>query len=43
MIIKHRRGKDLAVGIAEKSKEFVESGSEIYHGNLPEGVDQDHH
>ncbi len=34
--------KALAVGMAEKAKEFVSTGSEIYHGNLPEGVD-DHH
>ncbi len=32
--------KALAVGMAEKAKEFVESGSEIYKGNLP---DRDHH
>ena len=29
--------KALAVGMAEKAKEFTEKGSEIYHGNLPEG------
>ena len=28
--------KALAVGMAEKAKEFVATGSEIYHGNLPE-------
>ncbi len=28
--------KALAVGMSEKAKEFVESGGEIYHGNLPE-------
>ena len=28
--------KALAVGMAEKAKEFTETGSEIYHGNLPE-------
>ncbi len=33
--------KALAVGMAEKAKEFVATGSEIYHGK-PEGVD-DHH
>ena len=33
--------KALAVGMAEKAKEFTASGSEIYHGK-PEGVD-DHH
>jgi phosphomethylpyrimidine synthase len=33
--------KALAVGMAEKAKEFVDKGSEIYHGK-PEGVD-DHH
>ena len=30
--------KALAVGMAEKAKGFVESGSEIYHGNLPDGA-----
>jgi phosphomethylpyrimidine synthase len=34
--------KALAVGMAEKSKEFTATGSEIYHGNLPEGVKHDH-
>ena len=34
--------KALAVGMAEKAKDFVATGDEIYHGNLPEGVD-DHH
>ncbi|MBK9215035.1 MAG: phosphomethylpyrimidine synthase ThiC [Chloracidobacterium sp.] len=28
--------KALAVGMSEKAKEFVATGSEIYHGNLPE-------
>ena len=28
--------KALAVGMAEKAKEFVATGGEIYHGNLPE-------
>ena len=31
----------LAVGMAEKAKEFVATSSEIYHGK-PEGID-DHH
>lgn len=35
--------KALAVGMAEKAKEFVATGGEIYHGNLPEGVDLEHH
>ncbi len=35
--------KALAVGMAEKAKEFVETGSEIYHGNIPDGVDTEHH
>ncbi len=35
--------KALAVGMAEKSREFVATGSEIYHGNLPEGTDLEHH
>jgi len=34
--------KALAVGMAEKAKEFTEKGSEIYHGNKPEGVDNHH-
>ncbi len=34
--------KALAVGMAEKSKEFLETGAEIYKGNLPEGAG-DHH
>jgi phosphomethylpyrimidine synthase len=34
--------KALAVGMAEKAKEFLSSGAEIYHGSLPEGV-KDHH
>jgi hypothetical protein len=27
-----------AVGMAENAKEFVNSGSEIYQGNIPEGA-----
>jgi len=34
--------KALAVGMAEKSKEFLATGAEIYHGNLPEGVKEHH-
>ncbi len=34
--------KALAVGMAEKAKEFTEKGSEIYHGNIPEGADGHH-
>jgi phosphomethylpyrimidine synthase len=34
--------KALAVGMGEKAKEFVATGSEIYHGNRPDGAD-DHH
>ena len=34
--------KALAVGMAEKSKEFLGTGAEIYHGNIPEGA-KDHH
>jgi len=34
--------KALAVGMSEKAKEFVATGSEIYHGNIPEGA-KDHH
>ncbi len=35
--------KALAVGMAEKAKEFTERGSEIYQGNLPAGIGTDHH
>ncbi len=28
--------KALAVGMAEKAKEFVDKGSEIYQGNVPD-------
>ncbi len=35
--------KALAVGMAEKSREFAAGGGAIYHGNLPEGVDSEHH
>jgi phosphomethylpyrimidine synthase len=34
--------KALAVGMAEKAKEFVDKGSEIYQGNLPDGVKEHH-
>jgi phosphomethylpyrimidine synthase len=34
--------KALAVGMSEKAKEFVATGGEIYHGNIPEGAKQDH-
>lgn len=34
--------KALAVGMAEKAKEFVKSGSEIYQGNLPDGAKEHH-
>ena len=34
--------KALAAGMAEKSKEFLASGAEIYHGNLPEGAKEHH-
>jgi phosphomethylpyrimidine synthase len=34
--------KALAVGMSEKAKEFVATGGEIYHGNLPEGAKHDH-
>jgi hypothetical protein len=33
--------KALAVGMAEKAKEFVKTGGEIYHGK-PDGVDNHH-
>ncbi len=32
----------LAVGMSEKAREFVATGSEIYHGNLPNGATHDH-
>jgi phosphomethylpyrimidine synthase len=34
--------KVLAVGMAEKAKEFVQSGSEIYQGNVLEGAKEHH-
>lgn len=34
--------KALAVGMTEKAKEFVASGGEIYHGNLPGGAKEHH-
>jgi phosphomethylpyrimidine synthase len=34
--------KALAVGMSEKAKEFVATGSEIYHGNLPDVLDREH-
>ncbi len=34
--------KALAVGMAEKSKEFAATGSEIYHGNIPETAKEHH-
>ena len=34
--------KALAVGIAEKAKEFVATGSEIFHGNLPDEAKEHH-
>jgi phosphomethylpyrimidine synthase len=34
--------KALAAGMAEKSKEFLSSGAEIYQGNLPEGAKEHH-
>jgi phosphomethylpyrimidine synthase len=34
--------KALAVGMAEKAKGFVATGSEIYHGNLPDGANEHH-
>ena len=30
--------KALAAGMSEKAAEFKASGSEIYHGSLPEGA-----
>ena len=34
--------KALAVGMAEKSKEFSAKGGEIYQSNLPEGAKEHH-
>jgi phosphomethylpyrimidine synthase len=34
--------KALAVGMSAKAKEFVATGSEIYHGNIPEGAKEPH-
>ncbi len=34
--------KALAVGMSEKAKEFVATGAEIYHGNIPDGVGDRH-
>jgi phosphomethylpyrimidine synthase len=34
--------KALAVGMQDKAKEFVATGAEIYHGNVPEGAKHDH-
>ncbi len=34
--------KALAVGMAEKAAEFKATGSEIYHGNLPDGAKENH-
>jgi phosphomethylpyrimidine synthase len=34
--------KALAAGMSEKAKEFVETGGEIYHGNIPEGAGEHH-
>jgi len=34
--------KALAVGMNEKAKEFVQSGAEIYQGNLPDGAMKEH-
>jgi hypothetical protein len=32
----------LLIGISEKAEELTEKGSEIYHGNKPEGADEHH-
>ncbi|HEV7643245.1 MAG TPA: phosphomethylpyrimidine synthase ThiC [Pyrinomonadaceae bacterium] len=34
--------KALAVGMSAKAKEFVATGSEIYHGQIPEGAKEHH-
>jgi phosphomethylpyrimidine synthase len=34
--------KALAVGMSEKAREFIATGGEIYHGNVPEGTKNDH-
>ena len=33
---------EIAVGMAEKAKEFVDKESEIYQGNLPDGAKEHH-
>jgi hypothetical protein len=30
------------LGMAEKAKEFVDKGSKIYQGNLPDGAKENH-
>jgi len=34
--------KALAVGMSAKAKEFVDTGGEIYHGNIPDGAKEHH-
>jgi phosphomethylpyrimidine synthase len=34
--------KALAAGMSAKAAEFKATGSEIYHGNKPEGSDEHH-
>lgn len=34
---------NLKIGMIEKTKEFTEKGWEIYHRNLTEDVDANHH
>ena len=34
--------KALAVGMSEKAKEFVATGSEIYHGSVSKGAKNGH-
>ena len=34
--------KALAAGMSEKAKEFVQTGGEIYHGNISKGAKEYH-
>jgi hypothetical protein len=38
----HFLEKTPVAGMAEKAKEFLSSGAEIYHGNFPEGASKPH-
>ena len=42
LLIRGINEKALAVGMVEKAKEFVQSESVIYHGNVSEGANAHH-